>query len=148
MLVFLHRDVKNLYFFSDLKKVLAFEEGWAHLPWKPGNAFWFKKKKSVRRICKMWWGARGCWCCLTVTWFKWSRIFGRIQGRGRSTKQKCFRLELLHLPCAKFTWVYFKACMGVGWVMGLGCLDQKNTHLVKSYDNPAVSAGKKFQGTA
>lgn len=43
MLVFLHRDVKNLYFFSDLKKVLAFEEGWAYLPWKPGNVFWFKK---------------------------------------------------------------------------------------------------------
>lgn len=48
MLVFLHRDVKNLYFFSDLEKVLAFEEGWAYLPWKPGNAFWFKKKKKKR----------------------------------------------------------------------------------------------------
>lgn len=52
MLVFLHRDVKNLYFFSDLKKVLAFEEGWAYLQWKPGNAFWFKKKKVFAEFVK------------------------------------------------------------------------------------------------
>lgn len=78
-------------------------------------------------------------------------MFGRIQGRGKSGRQKYFRLELLLLPCANFTLVYFKACIRITLVMGLCVLGpgivrphQKNTHQVKSSGSPIGSAGRKL----
>lgn len=81
-----------------------------------------------------------------------SRTFGRIQGRGKSTRQKYWRLELLLVPCTGFTLVHFKArtriVLGMGvCVFGSGIArpHRKNKEQVKSYDSLIVSRSSKEQ---